>query len=459
MPRMLWKNIRLRMAMLSGCCFLLVFGFSLLWFYKSFKRDVSNLLNGSLLAQARIMASRTQLSPALIPLPTDDQAIAIWYSVQPDSFSLWYHTPGFLPPSPLRMTDTCFTWNHWQLAYVSNTHTDSDTERFIFALGIPDAPIAKLFQQWKWKLYMLTWWSFLAVFALAYFFTHVLLHPIRNIIHATQHMNQTALTQPSKIQPVPVSHTNDEMEQLASTINQLLQQIKTAWENEQAFFAAASHELRTPLAIMQMQMQAMVNNKTLETTFQTLLSQQLHELGRMQRLIDNFLMASRLKNEAIQLHHTIVDLHELLSDQLIRLQPLIKEKNLFVHWQMDEYTSNVQVIADQQFMGHVLYNLLENSVKYAPEHSTIEVHLSEDQHQLFVVIRNATEPTSGYPSALTEEGEIKPFIRGDASKPGTGLGLWICAQILSLHRSHLQVSLQGNQFIASFALPLAAHLP
>ena len=234
----------------------------------------------------------------------------------------------------------------------------------------------------------------------------------------------------------PLPH-RDELDDLASTVNQTLERLEHAVEQERRFAADASHDLRTPLTAMRTQIEeAMLHPDEADwpRTAEALLS----SLDRLQAIVTDLLTLARLDAGAPGIGADM-DLAELVEDELVRRAPRQRlERRL---------RPGVVVTGDRLRLTRLLANLLDNAERHAE--STIIVTVDERAGRAVLEIQD-----DGAGIAPDQrENVFRRFTRLDASRNrdegGTGLGLPIAREIATAHGGTLTVedSDTGARFV------------
>ncbi len=223
-----------------------------------------------------------------------------------------------------------------------------------------------------------------------------------------------------------------------------------------AFMSEMSHELRTPLGFIKLYATTLLRDDIAidAATRQEFLTIIDEESGKLQRMIDDLLDASRLQTGRFQVDRKNVSLKEVLDATLHKAAPAIGQKGIAVKAQLSP--DDAEVFADGGRIEQVLHNLLDNAARYSDPGTVIEVTAQVTGQQATVSV---VDQGDGIP-AQDRERVFEPFYRGENSRRrgarGTGLGLAVCKGIIESHGGRLWVESippQGSAF--RFTLPLA----
>ncbi|GAA4219523.1 signal transduction histidine kinase [Streptosporangium album] len=241
---------------------------------------------------------------------------------------------------------------------------------------------------------------------------------------------------------VPVPHARDEIRNLAETINQTLDRLETAVEQQRRFASDASHDLRSPLTAMRAQVEEALLYPE-DTDWSAKATAMLGSLDRLQAIVSDLLMLTRLDSNA-RMSKERIDLYELCRGELDRRPRRVQV--------IRELTPGLVVEGDRLRLSRLLTNLLDNAERHAV--SRIWVSTAEEDGMAVLEVLDDGE---GVPQ---DQWEIvfRRFTRLDASRNrdagGTGLGLAIAREIAQAHGGTLGLaeSPQGARFL--LRLPL-----
>lgn len=215
---------------------------------------------------------------------------------------------------------------------------------------------------------------------------------------------------------------------------------------ERNFMLAVTHELKTPVATLRLFLETLHTRKQLPEEKKTsILSDALNETERLDHLIENILLSTRLELNDDQVHKESVDVTALVrkvSEKLHRAIGGLHRLNIQVH-------DDVVLSADPNMIESLLSNLFDNAVKYSPEGSLISVFLTKTATGVTLAVE---DEGSGIP-AEERERIFRKFYRignEDTRKTkGTGLGLHLVSRIAALHGGEVLVK-DGKQKGARF---------
>ncbi|MER5651202.1 ATP-binding protein [Streptosporangium sp. NPDC002524] len=247
---------------------------------------------------------------------------------------------------------------------------------------------------------------------------------------------------------VPVSPGDDEIHELADSVNRTLARLEGAMERQRQFTADASHELRTPLAGLRAQLEEAQLHPG-ETDLGDLLAHSLSDLDRLQSIITDLLLLAKLECNPSKVRERI-DLATLVRAEVSRRADPRRVRLVLA--------PEVPVDAVHSQIGRAVTNLLDNAERHAREAVVVEVRANGDGAEVIV-------DDDGEGVAEADRGRIfERFARLDAARSrdrgGTGLGLAIARGIAQAHDGTLRVGTApsgGARFV--LRIPMAPRPP
>lgn len=230
-------------------------------------------------------------------------------------------------------------------------------------------------------------------------------------------------------------------------------QLRRFDELRATFFSTIAHELKTPLTVLKTLVPSMSQLSQLPEETQTEISQIVEKnLTRLENLIEDLLESTRLEANAVDLHKRPTNLMHRVKHVLDSLSPLLKRKQREII--LNTAPEIPPVFADGKRVEQIISNLINNANKFAPPETPIEVALQ--LHPQGVMI-SVADYGPGVPPAERQHIFEKYYIAvEDKALAGTGLGLFICRELVRLHNGQIWVEDRpggGSRFC--FTLPLA----
>lgn len=300
---------------------------------------------------------------------------------------------------------------------------------------------------------------FAGVTAIAFgvFVSNTMTERIRDLAKAAERLAQGDLEARAAVQG------NDELAELADTFNWMAGSLQEADAQkrrlEQArrdLIAWVSHDLRTPLASMRAMIEAMVDGVVTDPeTVARYLSTTQAEIAHLSDLIDDLFELAQIDVGHVNLVCEWTSLRDLLSDTLGSLQSRAEGQGVTLRGAVEDDIDPVCMAPDK--IQRVLYNLLDNALRYTPSGGTITLAARSVGADVLVEVHN----TGSHIAAAELPHVFERFFRGEdvqahgaARRRGTGLGLAIAKGFVEAHGGHIQAAsdpARGTTF--SFTLP------
>lgn len=230
-----------------------------------------------------------------------------------------------------------------------------------------------------------------------------------------------------------------ELNQLSVSYNKMLERLSEAFKLQRQFTANAAHELRTPLAVMQLQIDLYNSSKhpNNDTSAQQTISMITEQTERLSKMVRTILDMSELQTIA---RDEEIAISALVEEVLADLEPLAQEKGI----NLIEKCDNVLLMGSDILIYRLVYNLVENAIKYNFSGGTVTVNATQQNSQLHLTVEDTG---NGIPEELKER-IFEPFFRLDKSRSrelgGVGLGLALVREIVRVHNGSILVKNNAN---------------
>ena len=230
-----------------------------------------------------------------------------------------------------------------------------------------------------------------------------------------------------------------ELNQLSVSYNKMLERLSEAFEMQRQFTANAAHELRTPLAVMQLQIDLYNSSKhpDNDTSAQQTINMITEQTERLSKMVRTLLDMSELQTIA---RDEEIAIAALVEEVLADLEPLAQEKGI----NLIEKCDNVLLMGSDILIYRLVYNLVENAIKYNFSDGTVTVTATQQNRQLHLTVEDTV---SGILEELKER-IFEPFFRLDKSRSrelgGVGLGLALVREIVRVHNGSILVKNNAN---------------
>ncbi len=255
--------------------------------------------------------------------------------------------------------------------------------------------------------------------------------PINNVITTANRITRENLRE-----RISLPENKDEIHLLISTINELLNRLEDNLLREKQFTSDASHELRTPLSVIKGTLEVLIRKPREIYQYEEKINYCISETDRMTKLIDQLMFLARYDSGNVLPNKIKINIEQILSDTLSRLNPMLIDKNINLQFFCD---GDTVAIADPSMLDIVFENLVTNSIKYSDSNKKIEIEIKNDSDALICSIKD-----QGF--GMTEQ-QVKRifdrFYRNDNSRNsevgGFGLGLSIVKKLCEIQDIKLNV--------------------
>ena len=280
--------------------------------------------------------------------------------------------------------------------------------------------------------------------AIAYFVSGQALKPLRKLSQQAEKIDQDSISDIRLNED-----TVKEFRQLSVSVNLMLDRLSESFATQRQFSGNAAHELRTPLAIMQTKLELFAaEHKNMEGDTAELVRSQAEQLDRLSKLVHTLLEMSNLSSAP---RSDRIELAPLVEEIITDLTPLASQNDIT----MEQDCDNVVITGSDALIYRLVFNLIENAVKYNRRGGSVSVSVHKENN---VVVVRVSDTGCGIPEEYRES-IFQPFFRVDKSRSrqmgGVGLGLALVHEIAVLHGGSVRAE-PGNQVGTVFIVTLPA---
>ena len=250
----------------------------------------------------------------------------------------------------------------------------------------------------------------------------------------------------------------DELAALTSSFNAMADSLERSEELRNEFISNVSHELKTPMTTIAGFADGILDGTIPRDQADKYLATIADETRRLSRLVRHMLSLSRLRSEGTDLaKRRDFDINELIIRTLLNFDTRVEDKKLNMDLQLPD--DHMTVTADPDSITQVLYNLLDNAVKFADEGSTITVALWKQNGRAYVSVKNRGETIPADDLPLIFDRFHKSDRSRSRDRDGVGLGLYLVKSILDAHNEDIAVTSADGLTEFVFTLRLARATP
>jgi heavy metal sensor kinase len=233
-----------------------------------------------------------------------------------------------------------------------------------------------------------------------------------------------------------IPNADDELGRLAATLNRMIGRLEGSFEEIRRFTADAAHELRTPLTVMRNAAEVALGSPRQPEHYRRVLGDMLEEVDRLTRLAEQLLFLSREDAGLMPLSATTIRLDDLVRTAVEHMRVVAEAKGLSLECSQ---LAACLIPGDADRLRRLLFNLLDNAIKFTPSGGTVSVTLERSDSTARVLVEDAGIgiPAEHLPHVFERFYRVDPARGQDTD--GTGLGLAIGRAIAQAHRGSLEI--------------------
>ena len=223
-------------------------------------------------------------------------------------------------------------------------------------------------------------------------------------------------------------------------------------ENQKKFIANVSHDFRSPLTSIKGYLEAMLDGTIPVEMHEKYLGIVLNETERLTQLTNSLLTLNNLNIRGVVLEKTVFDINKVIRDTAASVEMQLRDKKIKLELVLTG--DELFVEADMGKIQQVLYNLLDNAIKFSHQNSKIKIETTVKRDKVFVSVKDRGIGIPKDSLKLIWDRFYKTDLSRGKDKKGTGLGLAITKEIINAHHENINVISTvgvGTEFI--FTLP------
>ena len=249
--------------------------------------------------------------------------------------------------------------------------------------------------------------------------------------------------------------SQDEVGELALAFNHMADSLTASEGMRRSFIANVSHELKTPMTTIAGFVDGMLDGTIPPERHRHYMNIVSLEVKRLSRLVQSMLALSRIDNGELKLNCREFEMFSVIVNVLAGFEQKISEKNIEIKG-LEDFVS-LKVNADPDLMHQVVYNLIENAVKFTNENGYISFSAIETKYDITVAIENSGPGIPPEDIRYIFDRFYKTDKSRSVDKKGMGLGLFITKSIMRLHSGYIFVESEPEKYTRfTFKLPLIA---
>ncbi len=285
---------------------------------------------------------------------------------------------------------------------------------------------------------------FLLSLIILIFFTEIVYIPLRKITEATEQYASGNMHYEFTVE------SEDEIGYLAATLSYMASEIARTEDDQKKFVANVSHDFRSPLTSIKGYLEAMIDGTIPPEMHEKYLSIVLNETERLTKLTNSLLTLNNLNTKGMLLNRIDFDINTVIRNVAASFEGTCRQKAIAIELVLTG--DEMFVVADMEKIQQVLYNLLDNAIKFSHHDSVIKLETNEKHNKVFISVKDSGIGIPKDDLKLIWDRFYKSDLSRGKDKKGTGLGLSITKEIIQAHGEHINVISTegvGTEFIFS----------
>jgi len=293
-------------------------------------------------------------------------------------------------------------------------------------LGLSERDELRLLRNLRFRFFLL-WLAIVFIGgAIVFLITRRTLGHVRKITEAASIIGESDLSR-----RVPATQRNDEISQLASTLNVMLDRIENSMHQLHTITDSLAHDLRSPLTAVRAKLEMALTKGAKGEETDAIVSA-IEELDRLSEYLNRSLDVAEAKADALRLDRAPVDLDSVLRVMADLYEPSMGEKGLCLRLQS---SGPAEVLADAALIHRMIANLFDNELKHLPASSTVAISLRSSEDSVQMVME---DNGPGFGEDIRAH-VFERSVKGPKSK-GLGLGLAFVEAVVRAHGGSIEAS-------------------
>ena len=287
---------------------------------------------------------------------------------------------------------------------------------------------------------------FLLSLIILIFFTEMVYIPLKKITSATEQYAAGNMSYELNVE------SEDEMGYLAASLSYMAGEIARQEDDQKKFIANVSHDFRSPLTSIRGYLEAMIDGTIPPELHEKYLTIVINETDRLTKLTNGLLTLNNLNARGMLLEKSDFDINQVIRNTAASFEGTCKAKKLAIELVLTD--ESMLVNGDVSKIQQVLYNLLDNAIKFSHNDSIIKIETTEKKNKVFVSVKDSGIGIPKEDQKMIWDRFYKSDLSRGKDKKGTGLGLSIVKEIIKAHGENINVISTvgvGTEFI--FSLP------
>lgn len=272
---------------------------------------------------------------------------------------------------------------------------------------------------------------FLLSLIILLFFTEMVYMPLRKITHATEQYAIGNFRYEFQVD------SEDEIGYLAASLSYMASRVAESEDDQKRLVANISHDFRSPLTSMRGYLEAMLDGTIPPDQYEKYIRIVLNETDRLTKLTNSLLTLNNLNTKGMILDRSDFDINQTIKNTVASFEGTCRQKLITIELVLtgEEMYVNADMVKIQQ----VLYNLVDNAIKFSHKNSSIKLETIEQSNKLLVSVKDNGIGIPKDSLKLIWDRFYKTDLSRGKDKKGTGLGLSITKEIIQAHNENINV--------------------
>ena len=336
--------------------------------------------------------------------------------------------------------------------YVAGSAIVSDSTEELIGFVVVSAPMTQV-TGFLSKSLLLFFYASIFVLVLSMITTAFLsrsqVRPLRQVAEAARRFGHGDLSTRVTVSP----KCSEEIADLAQAFNTMAVSLEKSEQQRQEFVANVSHELKTPMTTIGGYIDGMLDGTIPPERQRHYMQIVSSEVRRLSRLVRNMLDISRIQAQGVDEARKLrFDLSDVIGDVLIAFEQKINAKHLQVDVDLPDRA--VWTRAERDSIVQVVYNLVDNAIKFCPEQGRLTLRLFTDGGKAHVAVQNTGPTIAPEELPLLFDRFHKADKSRSADREGWGLGLYIARAIVGAHGGDIWATSKNGVTVFEFTLPV-----
>ncbi len=264
-----------------------------------------------------------------------------------------------------------------------------------------------------------------------FFFTEMVYIPLRKITYATEQYAAGNMHYEFQVE------SEDEMGYLAASLSYMANEIAKSEDNQKKFIANVSHDFRSPLTSIKGYLEAMLDGTIPPEIHEKYIQIVLNETERLTKLTNGLLQLNNLNTKGMLLNRSDFDINQMIRNTAATFEGICQNRLIGIELVLTG--EQLTVNADPDKIQQVLYNLLDNAIKFSHNDSIIKIETTEKSSKVLVSVKDNGIGIPKDSLKLIWDRFYKTDLSRGKDKKGTGLGLSIVKEIIRTHGENVNV--------------------